>query len=169
MDIKIKNDLINYKFRVSACIVKNDKILCVQIMDNGFYCLPGGHVKLGESSLMAVKREVNEEVNLVLNDYYIEDEPRLIGINETIFNQKENKKVHETTFIYNINIKTMDKIEDKIVYENDEGLQKKLEFKWINIKDLKNSNFKPNVIINQIENKDYSFKHYIDGFNCIDD
>ena len=104
-----------------------------------------------------------------MNDYYIEDEPRLIGINETIFNQKENKKVHETTFIYNINIKTMDKIEDKIVYENDEGLQKKLEFKWINIKDLKNSNFKPNVIINQIENKDYSFKHYIDGFNCIDD
>ncbi|MBP6300238.1 MAG: NUDIX domain-containing protein, partial [Arenimonas sp.] len=56
---------------VSAAIIINDgKILCVQRNVNKFdyismkYEFPGGKLELGESKEVAVKREINEELNL---------------------------------------------------------------------------------------------------------
>ena len=50
MDVKIKCDEGNFKMRVSGLIIKNGKLLTVDICENNFYCLPGGHVHLGEES-----------------------------------------------------------------------------------------------------------------------
>ena len=64
MDVKIKADEGCYKYRVSGVIVKDNKLLTVNICDNGFYCLPGGHIHLGEDSVTAVNREIKEEVGI---------------------------------------------------------------------------------------------------------
>ena len=82
MDVKIKCEEGNFKMRVAGLIVKEGKLLTVDICNNGFYCLPGGHVHLGESSLEAIKREMEEEVNLTCK------EAKLLAIIENFFTGK---------------------------------------------------------------------------------
>ncbi len=53
--IKIKTDDYNFKFRVSGLIIKDNKLLLVDMDDSGFLCLPGGYVELGETTEVAVK------------------------------------------------------------------------------------------------------------------
>ena len=60
-DIKIDNLYGNFKFRVNGILMHDDEILVVKMKDDSFYCLPGGHVKLGEDSKSAVIREIKEE------------------------------------------------------------------------------------------------------------
>lgn len=60
--IKIKTEDYNFKFRVSGLIIKNNKILLVDMDNSGFLCLPGGYVELGETTEIAIKRELLEEI-----------------------------------------------------------------------------------------------------------
>lgn len=60
--IKIKTEDYNFKFRVSGLVIKNNKLLLVDMDDSGFLCLPGGYVELGETTEVAIKRELVEEV-----------------------------------------------------------------------------------------------------------
>ena len=39
----------------------DNEVLVVKMQNNPFYCLPGGHVKLGEDTQNAVIREIKEE------------------------------------------------------------------------------------------------------------
>lgn len=48
--IKKKTNDYNFKFRVSGLIIKNNKLLLVDMDDSGFLCLPGGYVELGETT-----------------------------------------------------------------------------------------------------------------------
>ncbi len=43
---------------------KREKVLLTQRMDNGLWCLPGGHMESGESAAEACEREVWEETGL---------------------------------------------------------------------------------------------------------
>lgn len=43
---------------------KREKVLLTQRMDNGRWCLPGGHMESGESAAEACEREVWEETGL---------------------------------------------------------------------------------------------------------
>ena len=43
---------------------KREKVLLTQRMDNGRWCLPGGHMESGESAAEACEREVLEETGL---------------------------------------------------------------------------------------------------------
>ena len=43
---------------------KREKVLLTQRMDNGRWCLPGGHMESGESATEACEREVWEETGL---------------------------------------------------------------------------------------------------------
>ena len=60
--IKIKTNDYNFKFRVSGLVIRNNKVLLVDMDDSGFLCLPGGYVELGETTEEAVKRELIEEI-----------------------------------------------------------------------------------------------------------
>ena len=64
MDVKIDLDDFNFKYRVCSVILKNNRVLFVEINNNGFLCCPGGHVELGEDSISAVKRETEEEIGV---------------------------------------------------------------------------------------------------------
>ena len=162
MDVKIKSDEIIFKYRVNGLVLNNNKILVVEIMNNGFNCLPGGHVKLGELSTDAIEREMLEELDIKNPKNAIIDK-KLFAINETVFSRKDGKKVHEISLFYKINFKEdCLNLCDYCKMELDDGIEKKLDFKWVNIEDLNNVNFKPMIIVDKIKKNNWNLEHFID-------
>jgi len=155
MDVKIKSDDCNFKMRVAGCLIKDDKLLTVKIGDNGFYCLPGGHVQLGESSNESIIREFREEVNVTCKN------TKLISIIENFFFNKEKKKIHEICYFYLIEPEENIETKDYEYIENDAGELKKLSFKWVDLDDLRNANFRPVILKDKLEKRNYNFEHII--------
>lgn len=148
MDIKISNENAKFKVRVAGMIIHNNKLLVCQIMNNQFYCLPGGHCHLYETSPNAMLRETKEETGL---DVKIEE---LTAFIENLFSSKKGEKFHELCYIYRLTPKNLpeDKAKDWEVDELDEGEYVNLKFKWVDIDKLNDFDIRP-VAIKQIINK----------------
>lgn len=154
MDVKIKCEEGKFKMRVAGLIIKEGKLLSVDICNNGFYCLPGGHVHLGESSLEAIEREMGEEVNLTCK------KATLLSIIENFFSG-EGTKFHEVCYYYLYEPNEEVGVKDYSRIENDEGELKNLDFKWIELEKLKESNFRPFILAEKLSKKDFNFEHII--------
>lgn len=153
--IKIKTEDYNFKFRVSGLIIKNNKLLLVDMDDSGFLCLPGGYVELGETTEVAVKRELLEEVgkNFDISKY--------LGVVENYFINKYSKKTHEISFYYLITpVENIDTNNFTII-ENDKGHKIKLEFKWIDLKEINNYDIRPSFLKQILEDANLEFNHLI--------
>lgn len=144
--IKIKDEHYTFKFRVSGVIIKDGKVLLVEMDDAGFYCLPGGHVELGETTEEAMIREMKEETT---KDTYIK---KYLGNIENFFVNKHNVSIHEIAFYYLMDFKDED-INNLSRTENDEGTLVNLKFKWFDLKELDSVNIKP-VFLKEILTKD---------------
>lgn len=155
-DIKIDNLSGNFKFRVNGILMNKDEVLVVKMDNNPFYCLPGGHVKIGEDSKSAVIREIKEETGY---DSHIN---KLVTTTENFFVRKNGKKIHELGFYYLLNLDDKKEVNVK-EYETTEESEEKinLHFKWIPVNELKNINFKPQELKEKIENNDIDFQHLI--------
>ena len=156
MDIRISIELGEFKDRACGIIIVDNKILTVKMNNNNFYCLPGGHIELGEDSMTGVKREILEEVNF---DVEIE---KLISIVENFY-EKDNKKFHELGFYYILKPKDIAKVNlnDYVRFENDKGFKVRLEFKWVNLNEINNINFKPQFLKEKLSKQDFTFFHHI--------
>ena len=139
MDIKLDNKNGKFKFRVCGILEHNGKYLTVKIMNNKFFCLPGGHVELGEDTEYAVQREMKEELGF---DVEIK---RLIAINQNFFKIDDGRSYHEIGFYYIVNARNQADINpnDYEREELDKGQLKHLEFRWYTIDELKNVDFRP--------------------------
>ena len=149
MDVRIDSSEGKFKFRVCGILKVNDKYLTVKIQDNDFYCLPGGHVELGEDTDSAVLREMKEELG-----YEVKIE-RLVTIIQNFFKDKAGKVFHELGYYYIVepkNIKDVN-LEDYVLTENDKGKIVRLEFKWVTLDQLKQERFLPEVLKEQICNE----------------
>lgn len=155
MDVKIKNEKENFKFRVGGVIVKDNKVLGVNICNNGFFCCPGGHVHLGEDTITAIDREMIEETGVVCK------REKLLAVIENFFGG-ENKIVHELGFYYLLSPKDeLFEVKDFDVLENDEGELKNLEFKWFDINRLDEVDFRPFAIKEKLIKHDFEFQHIV--------
>lgn len=156
-DIKIDDLSGNFKFRVNGILMHDDnEILVVKMDNNPFYCLPGGHVKLGEDSKSAVVREIKEETGY---DSHI---CKLVSVTENFFVRKNGKKIHELGFYYLLNLdnkEVINKKEYETAEENEEKIN--LHFKWVKINELKDIDFKPQKIKEKLENGNIDFQHLI--------
>ena len=142
--IKIKNDDINFKFRVAGIVIKNNKILFVDMDDSGFLCLPGGYVELSETTEQACLRELKEEIGICFKiDKYC-------GVIENFYKNKHNRKVHEISFYYTVSSVDEVMIDDFTLIENDKGRKIKLNFKWINIDDIDKFDIRPQLLKNNL-------------------
>jgi len=79
-------------FRSVGVLIRNDKILVQRDKDGSEYALPGGHVKIGESSIDSLIREYKEETGA---DIICE---RLIWTEECFW--EWNKKLTTTIAFY---------------------------------------------------------------------
>lgn len=75
---------------VGAIILNNNQeILLLQSEKwDSLYCIPGGHIELGESAVEALKREVFEETGLSISDI------SFLGVQESIFPKEFHEKKH---------------------------------------------------------------------------
>lgn len=153
MDIKIKTENSEFKYRVAGVIVRNDKVLIQKIDDNPRLCLPGGHVEIGESSKEAVSRELSEELlaPVEVGEAFV--------IHENFFNAM-NKQYHEICMYYKAKCNECPEHDWQIV-EMDKGVPKKLQYKWVTPEQLKDMDFRPELIKNKIINNDYSFVYAV--------
>lgn len=154
MDVRIKSEEGAFKYRVAGVIVKDDKLLMVNICNNGFYCLPGGHIHLGEDSLTAINREIGEEVGITCKSV------KLISLIENFFIAK-NRKMHEVCYFYLIEPNEDIETKDYDIVENDEGVMKPLHFKWCPLNELETVDFRPNQLVEKLKNKNFELEHFI--------
>lgn len=144
-DIKMKEENGSFRLRVSGMIIRDNKLLVHETQKFVGFCLPGGHVEIGETTKQAILREMKEELNIdaqIIN---------LFCINENIY-IKDEKTVQEINYYYKL--KSLSKLPNKTfsIKEIDKGIEKEHKFHWINIDELENKNFKPNHISKKIMN-----------------
>ena len=96
-DVNIMINDKRFNFRVGVIIECNNKVLLLKNQNLDFYSIPGGRVKIGESTLDAIKREIKEEIGLEENNY------ELTHISENYF-EWLNVDVHELLFIYKLTL-----------------------------------------------------------------
>lgn len=154
MDIKIDSNEGKFKFRVCGILKHQNKYLIVKINNNKFYCLPGGHVELDEDTDCAVLREMKEELNFEVKI------KKLIAINQNFFKTENNLPFHELGFYYIVEAKNENDIifEDYSRDELDKGIIQHLDFKWCTLEELKNIDFKPNFIVDTLQNDNFVLK-----------
>ena len=137
-DIDINNEFGKFKLRVSAILIKNGKILVHEGKKFKGFCFPGGHVELGETTSEAIKREMQEELNIEVN---IAD---IFCINENIYTNNLNTVCQEINYYYKVEL-LFDVLPDEPfeIIELDKGIEKKHKFHWIPITELVESNLQP--------------------------
>ena len=148
MDIKISSEEGNFKFRVVG-ILKNEegKILIQKVGNNDFYCFPGGHVEIGESSEQAVERELEEELQF---DVCVE---RLAFIIENFyFSKADNRNMHELGYYYILSSSKCPKEESWIVDEIDKGIKKRLVYRWVSQQELDKLDVRPQILKSKLNN-----------------
>ena len=138
MDVSFMNDdNIKLNVRVAGLITDSNKVLLQTCDKTDFYSLPGGRVKYMEDSLCAIKRELKEELGIIIKDKDIE----LIDMLENFF-VFDDTKYHEYLFIYKIsncyNLKNKDNFKtlDKASSTNS----------WHDLDKVPNLNVKPEII-----------------------
>ena len=148
MDVRIDSNEGKFKFRVCGILKVNEKYLTVKIQNNDFYCLPGGHVELGEDTDSAVLREMKEELGCDVKIV------RLVSIIQNFFKTKEGKMFHELGYYYMVEPKNVEEVNlnDYTITENDKGKMIQLEFKWFTLEELQEARFLPEVLKKQLSN-----------------
>lgn len=156
-DIEFKTDAKKFKYRVNGIIIHNNKILTIKMKNNISYCLPGGHVELGEDSRTAILREMLEEIDTPVS---IDKE---LAIVENFYLDKKDFQTHEISFYYIVAPNNFDKIslQNYTKLENDKGELKSHNFEWIDISLLKDFDFKPEFIKEKLIQQNYNFEHII--------
>ncbi len=149
MDIRIDNEFGKFKFRVCGILQQGDKYLTVKINNNGFYCLPGGHVELDEDTDSAVLREMQEELGYPIKI------KRLITVNQNFFKTAKGKPFHEIGFYYICEAVNKEDVcsNDYVREELDKGELKTLAFKWFTQEELKHVDFKPTFVADCLNNE----------------
>ncbi len=156
-DIEIKTDKKKFKYRVNGIVIKDNKILTIKMKNNVSYCLPGGHVELGEDSKTAIIREMLEELD---TNVTIQKE---LAVVENFYTDKNSLLTHEISFYYIVNPDNFSNIslEDYSKYENDKGEIKQHNFVWLPINTLREFDFRPTFIKEKLINNNYEFEHII--------
>lgn len=87
-------DETRFNYRVAGIALREHQVLLQYQSGMDHWCLPGGRVELGETSLAALKREMLEEAGETVQV------DRLLWIAESFFRSGEGQQYHELGFYY---------------------------------------------------------------------
>lgn len=152
MDVRIKDDDLKFKYRVSAIYMHDNKLLVDKYGEKS-YCLPGGYVEIGENSEKAIIRELKEETGL---DFEI---IKFGGIIESFFTNIRNQKTHEIDLYYFVKLND-EKVIDMNYVEFEKNCKIEHHYSWISLNNIESYNILPNIIKNNLTLENEIF-HYI--------
>lgn len=136
-DITVDIDGYRVSLRVGAIVLRGDDVLVCRIREKDWWFLPGGRIKTNESSVMAVKRELREEIGESLQTV----RPALCSEN---FYELDGQHFHEICMYYEVQWQP-----DRVLKQQT-GAQE--VFDWIARKDVSKINLKPDFIGGYIVN-----------------
>ena len=145
-----ENNICN--FRSVGVLIRNNKILVQREKDGTEYALPGGHVKIGETSEESLIREYKEETGADI----VPD--RLIWIEE-VFWKWDNKDTHGIAFYFLISLKEDSDIPDDYFEFHKDYCNVLL--KWVSFNEMKQLKIYPVFIKEKIDNISDSIEHFI--------
>jgi len=132
---------------------KNELFLMKTYKWGGLFCIPGGHIELGETAEDAVLREIKEETNLDVRDIQFH------CVQDCIFSKKFHERKH---FVF---LDFICKAVSEDVILNEEGS----EYVWIDIHEIDAIPVEPytrktiEVFLHPDSEKYFSNKESIDG------
>ncbi|WP_332646304.1 NUDIX hydrolase [Lysinibacillus sp. 54212] len=148
MDLTIRLEQGVLNCRVAAVIIKEGYLLLHKNIQDDYWALPGGRIKLHENSADAIVRELKEELNIQLQC------KRLLWVSENFFNIKEDH-YHEFGFYYEIDSQNLQLFPKAFnAYDNEDFV-----YQWIKIDELNSLHIYPEFIKEKIN--DMEFEHYI--------
>lgn len=156
-DILFKTDEYVFSYRVAGVLIQNGKVLLQRPQNDSSYAFPGGHVELGETNAETLVREFKEEINIDIRV------GKLKWVGE-IFFPWGTKPCHQICLFYEVELTDFSIIPLEGAFWGVEQLEDetfKLEFSWIDIKDVENIELYP------IEAKEYlvdninQVKHFV--------
>ena len=136
-DVAVFVDGIKFNFRVSALIENKGRYLLEKSIKTDFLNMPGGRVLAGESTLDAIKRELEEELKLE------NVAPKLIKISEQFF-AFDNTRYHELNFVYYVKLKNNNPLAQSDNIQNYDNQTQTMV--WIKRKDLNKYKILPEFI-----------------------
>ena len=151
VDVKFKEKEYSFHYRVVGVIVRDNKYLIQNIGGKDYYVLPGGHVRIGESSEEALIREVREEleIDILKNDF------KLFCYHENIF--ERNGKIEHWIEQYYL-VDSGEKLEKDSwsFVENDVDGVKTLNYIFVNKEELEKIDLKPLSVKKLIISEEFS-------------
>ena len=148
-----KNDMI-FNYRVAIIIKHEEKVLVQKDDRASHYTLPGGRCELGENSINTGIREFKEETGI---DITLK---KKVGMIENFFVSSFNgKKYHEILMIHEYEFNDRNLYNKASIANIEEKKKDHLTYIWLSIDELKNANFKPEIILDMIKKDE--FQHYI--------
>lgn len=139
-------------FRTAGVLIRGNKILVQREKDGHEYALPGGHVKISETSIESLVREYKEETGAEITI------GRLIWIEE-VFWKWGKRDAHTIAFYYLASLKNDNDLPDGYFESHKDNCNVLLE--WMAIDRLKNITIYPAFIKEKIENISENIEHFI--------
>lgn len=132
---------MNYKEKITienivrGICIREEKLLLAYSKKQKHYFLPGGHIEADENPIDALKRELYEEFNGIVDSY------QFITEIENSFEQN-SRTYREKNYLYKIFLKDTSNIKSK---------ESHLDFVWIDINKLQTIRFLPKKLITLVE------------------
>ncbi len=150
-NISVTIDDGNFVYRVGAIIINNNQLLMVRNDKSSHYYSVGGRVRIGESSIEALKREIIEEIG---HELKIGD---LAVIQESFYEFGcDKERFHEICFFYKV-----DYDENKPLrsagFTEERGVE---YFKWLDIDKLDEYEIYPEFFKTNLLNE-HGIKHFV--------
>ena len=146
-DISVNIDSIKFNYRTALLVEKDDKVYVECNPEIDFVTLPGGRVKLLESSTEALRREIKEEMGIEIKEEDID----LKSIIENFF-EFDNKKYHELYFLYMLK----KELTDDRFKEGTKNIDSKNHYyKWVKKEDLAKENLLPEVLREVVKSRKF--------------
>ena len=144
-DFRLIEDDIAFAVRASALVIKDNRLLTIWAEQLGKYYLPGGAIRVGEDTSVALKRELKEELGV---DCQVGN---LAFVVENLF-ELQDRFWHNIEFHYLVDIEGP--LPEKVL----EGSETR-SLKWLPIDQLDRVDFKPTFLAQVLPNWTGSLQH----------
>ena len=152
-DWLFKSDEYTCDLRAAGVLVHGEKLLVQREADGNEYALPGGHVKIGETTSDSLIREYKEETGA---DITVE---RLLWTEECFWSHN-GRQVHNITFYYLINLADDSDLPDTggfLPHKDNSGVV----YGWMPVKKLNDIIIYPEFIRNTIHDLSAPPRHFV--------